>query len=320
MLKFYKRYNLLLIIPILTFLMVSSIYSQNEFETNQTNFKIISQSSASYSPHGAVYIANDDMLSSTAVRGSGTIDEPYILERWNITSDGSSHAMLITGTTKYFTIQDCWITSSPASNLVGIFITGTSENTVKILNNTISGFAFGIYLDTVNNVTIQKNICEYNSERGISIYISNNILVVNNTCRNNDDILSGYGIHIVQSSRAKIIENRLLDNSFYGVRLYSSSNCIIHNNIFINNSGGSGSQGFDDGTGNIWYDSDNNKGNYWDNWIGTGTYSIDGSAGAVDSYPLAEPTIFEFQYSLLPIITIGLIVTTLFISRKKNDY
>lgn len=319
MLKFCINYKLIIILSLLSIFLSNSNITNNEDVNVQSTYKIGDLTELSYNPHSTVYIADDDMLSSAAVSGEGTSSEPYLLEGWSITTDGSSHGMYIQGTTKYFTIQNCWIECTPAGSLTGINIISAAENTVKIINNVVVGFNYGISLDTSNNVTIEDNICNYNYERAIATYACSNCFVTNNTCQFNGNEFNGYGIFIRQSSNIIITENKLLNNTYHGVFLYSTaSNCKIYNNIFMNTSGGSGSSGNDDGTGNIWYDSDNNKGNFWDNWVGTGSYSIDGSAGTFDLYPLVEPSIDEFLFPSFSLFAIGFVIVLLFYSKKRN--
>jgi len=86
----------------------------------------------------------------------------------------------------------------------------------------------------------------------------------------------------------------LLENEEYGVYMSSSSKTnLIHHNNFVDNNPTGTSQAYDGGKHNIWYDSLNLEGNYWSDWNGTGSYSIDGYGGTVDLYPLEEPSDFE---------------------------
>ena len=85
-----------------------------------------------------------------------------------------------------------------------------------------------------------------------------------------------------------------MDNQNYGI--YLDQYCInneIHRNNFIDNNLGGSSQGFDDGTDNTWYDIITSKGNYWNDWSGSGSYAIDGSANCVDLYPLGSPATYN---------------------------
>jgi len=104
----------------------------------------------------------------------------------------------------------------------------------------------------------------------------------NNTCENNE-----YGMTLQSAENNLIFSNEFRNNNDYGVYLYSSChNNIIHHNIFYNNSQYLGSQGYDSGTNNIWYDAEAHEGNYWSDWSGSGSYAIAGTADSVDLYPL----------------------------------
>ena len=59
----------------------------------------------------------------------------------------------------------------------------------------------------------------------------------------------------------------------------------VHHNSFRNNNLGGSSQALDSGFDNTWYDYQTFEGNFWNDWV-VGSYSIDGTANAVDPYPL----------------------------------
>ena len=109
----------------------------------------------------------------------------------------------------------------------------------------------------------------------------------------------------IDSSYNTITGNNIVDNK-HGIvlYLYSNSNTIFGNTISNNNHGGYGiwakvhSNGnliyhnnFIDNTQNAYDESTNQwdnglEGNYWDDWNGTGTYSIPPSGNNEDRYPL----------------------------------
>ncbi|GAH73330.1 unnamed protein product, partial [marine sediment metagenome] len=95
---------------------------------------------------------------------------------------------------------------------------------------------------------------------------------------------------------------------------------IIHHNSFINNSlaeeytidgertGTIGSQGYDEGYNNFWYNEEGKYGNHWSDLEGRKTYPIDGPAEAEDIYPL-ELTYNESAF--IPFVTFLLSFTSI---------
>jgi len=51
------------------------------------------------------------------------------------------------------------------------------------------------------------------------------------------------------------------------------------------------SQANDNGTNNFWYNTNTLTGNFWNDFSGIGTYSIDGDALTEDLYPLSDPSV-----------------------------
>ena len=136
-----------------------------------------------------------------------------------------------------------------------------------------------------NQLTITNNIITNNNLAGIYLYSSGSSTVANNAITDNGEC----GITLWSSDCCVLTWNLLINNTKYGIKIgSSSSNNTIYSNIFIDNNfdnPGATSQAYDDGSGNYWYNSTTQKGNYWSDWSGTGSYSIDGSANSVDLYP-----------------------------------
>lgn len=177
------------------------------------------------------------------------------------------------------------ITNISCSSIEGsAFICYNSTN-LHIVNNTISNNEDGISLSSCSFVTLHNNTC-VNNQRGFSIYNCINITITNNTISENYwEVLSLDG-----SKNCSIVFNLFKENNAYAIEDYSSIgvNYIYYNDFIDNNLGGS-SQAYDNQPANIWYKTSTNNGNYWSDWIGTGSYIIDGNAGAVDPYPLSTP-------------------------------
>ncbi len=172
------------------------------------------------------------------------------------------------------------------------------SSSTTVINNTCNNNGDCIVLLSSESATVVNNTCS-NSSFGIKISSSGSATVVNNTCNNNL-----YGIWLWDSDSCNITYNLLQENVEHGVNLDSDSdNNLIHHNTFVNNNLGGTSQACDDGTNNYWYDTTTLEGNYWSDWSGTGSYSIDGSAGSIDLYPFGEsididpPLIVNIVYS-----------------------
>ncbi len=226
------------------------------------------------------------------------------------------------------------------NNNVGIAFEFSGSSTV--INNTCNNNYYGIYLYYSSNSTVANNTCS-NNERGIRLADSGSSTVANNTCSNND----GEGIYLSYSSSSAIINNTFSNNN-HGIDLSSSISCVvtynliqenekygisfssgsennfIHHNNFIDNNLGGTSQACDDGTNNTWYDTATLEGNYWSDWSGIGNYSIYGSAGAIDLYPLDEPAEYStdenqiyFTFTLLMLV-VPLILTRIILKTTKK--
>ena len=119
------------------------------------------------------------------ITGSGTGNDPYIIEGITINGVNSSSCIAIRESNKYFIIRNC------------------------TLINSSSGWGHGgIALFRVNNGMIINNNCTSNYEAGIAIIESHNNTISNNNANNN----FGIGMNIWYSDNNAISENTLNDN------------------------------------------------------------------------------------------------------------
>lgn len=198
-----------------------------------------------------------------------------------------------------------------------------------------NNWVYGIYLRRYSdNATISRNICNDNHKDGILIEDSRDSNILKNQCCRNKN-----GISIVGLSRETIITYNLVENNVnYGINLGSSESnlngyCgfnIVHHNTIIDNSGpldpqynpsSKGSQAYNRGN-SIWYDNDTKKGNYWNDWNGTGPYIILAGEDGIDLYPLSRPTWplgnpeLYALFSLVLVIPLGVLIYKLVLKRK----
>ncbi len=173
------------------------------------------------------------------------------------------------------------------NNKQGILLSSSGSSTVA--NNTCSNNVDGsIHLHDSGSSTVANNTCS-NNHQSILLSSSGSSTVSNNTCSNNND----WGILLDSSASCVFTYNLLQENKEHGIFLRSGSdNNLIHHNTFVDNNLGGTSQAFDEGANNLWYDYTIQEGNYWSDWSGIGSYSIDGSVYyVIDPYPLDEPVV-----------------------------
>jgi uncharacterized repeat protein (TIGR01451 family) len=220
---------------------------------------------AALTSHAPISINGNDnfTLANGVTSGSGTENDPYVIENWDISAE-NANGIWILNTTAYFIIRNCLVENG-GDNQNGICLRNAVNG--KIENNTCENYRNGIRLeDNSSNDNLTNNTCKNGAitmmpdSHSIEFFDSSNNLVSGNTCEN-----YGVGIQVAGNS----------DN-----------NRIYHNNI-VNNA----NQAYDNGS-NYWDDGYPSGGNYWSDYIGADNYKgenqdILGSDGVGDnSYPI----------------------------------
>ena len=269
-----------------------------------------------YTTHGPISInGNGDFIYFNGVRGgSGTASDPYIISDWDITVPANSYGIQIADTDVHFIVRNCYVHG--LSSYVGIDLYDCSNGTLED-NNCSSHVIAGISLYSSQNNTLVNNNCSSNVFYGIFLGASNNNTLVNNNCSSSDL----WGIYLTFSSNCNNISwNLICNNAEYGVYVLTGSSNRICNNTFIGNNGatgtydGSHAQARDNGTNN-WWNSTDGYGNYWSDWTTPDSnhdgivdvpYSIAGSAGAKDYYPLTTVHTQIPEFDMMPLVAIAL--------------
>ncbi|MHA1207338.1 MAG: right-handed parallel beta-helix repeat-containing protein, partial [Candidatus Hodarchaeales archaeon] len=156
-----------------------------------------------YKFHAPITVSNDAELAVVSNSGTGSVNDPFIISGWNITG-ASIYGIHITGTTKHFRIENCWIESS---SLHCINLNNVAPGTARIINNTCNNNGYGILLSNSGSSIVANNTCNNNSDKGIFLYDSSSSIVANNTCNNNGD----NGIYLIGSSSSIITNNTFLN-------------------------------------------------------------------------------------------------------------
>ncbi len=152
-----------------------------------------------------------NMAATEGWSGSGSLFDPYIIEKYEINASGYSYGIYIGNTTLQFTIKNCLI--------------------YNVQNS--SGNAYfrgaGILLTNVTYGSVVNNILHFHLY-GISIVDSSIIYLSDNEVYENQE-----GIEVT-SDYISLYDNQIYDNDFYGIIIYEHSHNTITNNTLTNNS------------------------------------------------------------------------------------
>ncbi len=306
------------------------IVFQHEKYTNGNNYYVNTQLDLEDNilgliDHPPIVIDDNTDFETLNFTGEGTELDPYLITNLFINATGvESRGILVHATSVHFEIRNCTI----LTDFVGIDLSDNAANTATINNNTIIsklGDGGGISLSVGYGVTISNNEFAYFMQ-GIHINHAHNNIVVSNMI-----LASNYqGINIRNSNFNEITYNTIENSQQHGLALVGSAHTnIIHHNTFINNSkaynytidgertGTIGSQGYDEGSSNTWYDEASKHGNRWSDLQGRETYPIDGIAEAEDIYPLELTYNESISLSTLVIIS-SVIAFSCFIRKMKR--
>ncbi len=213
----------------LIILLLLSTYTINNYqlEAKIEGFFYSSLVNNALEDHAAIDINSDGDFVSLGLPGTGTKEDPYRIENYNITEEQSFSGISVSGTTKHFIIQNCYISST----LSGISLFSVEKGTCKIINNTsINNHYSGInILYSASGIELINNTCISNNFYGIEIASSDSVLL-NNTCIQNKK----EGI-VLSSSIGTILTNNLCDdNDYNGILISECYRITLKNNSCIN--------------------------------------------------------------------------------------
>ena len=302
--KLHLTLFLILLLTVL-FITLNEVKSSNEV-MNQPAFEYKNNFSK-YVEHVPIIINSNDDFISYGFPGNGSLENPYIIQNYNITTN-AEYGIRICCIDKKYTIKDCNINLEYNTTSYAIYLKDSPEY-CSILNNTCQNCYFGIYLDhcstmmiannTLNNntkgfyvfnsyqLTIIQNLCSYNEFLGFDFYDCVWIAITHNFFSfNMQDALK---LHYTQ--HCLLILNTFLENSGYAVILSSNTDSVeIYQNNFTENAKLFDAQAYDSGTNNLWYNQDTLSGNFWSDLGEFCFYYLDGTAGSYDAYPLNSET------------------------------
>lgn len=190
---------------------ITNIHSSNSLHNSKTNLSL--------TPHSSIYITSDSGFE--VFPGTGTEEDPYVIEGLNITTY-SEYGIYITGTTKFFIVRNCYIDA----DWYGIYVNNEVDGTVTVIDNTCyRNINYGIWIHNSDISTITNNTCSYNN-MGIVLWLSSGSTVANNTCNNNNE-----GIALNDSADSFVVRNKCNNNELRGIIVNYSSNCTLAYNV-----------------------------------------------------------------------------------------
>jgi len=211
--------------------MIGIGFDQNPSENSSERATI------SYVLHAPIFIDDDSGFlgpnASTGVTwGSGTHDDPYIIEGWEINATLSPNwdGIRVNNTNSSFIIRQCLIYGAQDT---GIEIDWGRDCLIRD-NVLIDNHGGGIYTYHVRDSIIENNIGystpPHTVARTIYIsYASTDNVIANNSCSLN----THYGIQVAgwPTQRNKIVNNSCFSNNLYGIYINSAAG----NNSFVDN-------------------------------------------------------------------------------------
>ncbi len=218
--------------------------------------------------HDVIGIYDDNGFTSASgvVRGSGTQQDPYIIEGLVISSSNWA-AILVWSTSAYFVIRQCIIIGQ-------------------------SGMLYGMYLYADQHATVEDCYIQMPGWFGMVISGCNNVEVSNNVFEGGNTAISLSGV-----CTSTFHDNTFHGQSHYSFQLNTGSNYnLFYENDFltkyviVNSGGGSGNQWNTAEYGNYWgdytsrYPSTTNDGTIWDT-----PYELQFNPGEFDYKPLVAP-------------------------------
>lgn len=197
--------------------------------TSNDGVQIFSPSSliertGNYTPHDPIWINGDNQFISDngVVGGSGTNDDPYRIEGWEIT--GSEDSITILNTRSYFLVTNCLLEGS-----IGLFLWNATNGTVES-----NFFTYGLGLQDSSNITINDNTLKGLGLNNVKYTTITNCSIVPDS--NYEGIHSEYSSHLV-FSHLEIIGHSM-GIFFYNTCYAILCNCTVSSNrygiFFIN--------------------------------------------------------------------------------------
>ncbi|MGY5875369.1 MAG: right-handed parallel beta-helix repeat-containing protein [Candidatus Thorarchaeota archaeon] len=239
---------------LLVFILIFSINASMTYFVGElsSNLAVTRAMTTSYTNHSSIIILNNTdfgwQAGNESWEGDGSVDLPYIIENYNITSD--SNCIDITNVSVHFTIRNCLLTSETPGAGNGITFYKVQNATIE--DNTITGKNSGLKFQVCEALMIENNTINDNIEDAIYLDYSTDVSIISNRAVNNyqgiysEDTnftyvinnnisLTGYqGVYLRRGINWTIDGNRISDIQFQGIYLWNGEYCEVTDNIVHN--------------------------------------------------------------------------------------
>jgi len=186
-------------------------------------------------PHDPIVIDGDSDFASQASSqgwpGDGSVEDPYVIEGYEIDATGQSYAICVKNTVIYFSVNDCYLYQASVSVIALLNVTNAILDNNTCWSTIPSSYA-NIYLYSSSGNLLRNNTCWQYGKDAISISSSTNNVIEANVC-----YMSYRGIELYYSDDNRIINNTCSSNGLRGISLEYSSNNSLGNNNCSSNSG-----------------------------------------------------------------------------------
>jgi parallel beta-helix repeat protein len=198
-------------------------FDYKETDSIHQNIKLTNMfNNEDYSPHDPIVINGDEGFTEEngVTGGSGTEEDPYIIEGWEI--NGGEYGIRIYHTTSYFIVRNCRLTGGIALDFDDIEY-GAISTVIA------DGNVAGIYATSSSNITIQDSIFSSNDYFTMYLWGTSFCTLSNITASDGSS-----GIFVRESSNI-LIEDCDVYNNDFGIDLYKSINIILRDNNMYSN-------------------------------------------------------------------------------------
>ena len=152
--------------------------------------------------------------------GSGTPNDPYIIENLFFDLQGVGGGMLIEDSREHFIVRNCWFNHSGRGELdAGIYIIKSGNGTIT--NNIFTNIQRSVLIHLNGDINITN------------INITNNYIVGYNTGRGGADG-GGFQLCSEPGCESVLFEGNKLINCYYPIHIWGIRNTTIKNNYILN--------------------------------------------------------------------------------------